>query len=84
MQCHLLHGITRDLVVELATGNGLAIEERTFTAAELASASEVFITSSTHETWPVGMLDGKAIGNGEAGVVWQEVDKLFQAFKNKL
>ncbi|HIG41573.1 MAG: D-amino acid aminotransferase [bacterium] len=81
---HLLHGITRDLVVELAAEKGLPIEERTFTADELASASEVFITSSTHETWPVGVLNGKAIGNGEAGVVWQEVDKLFQAYKSSL
>jgi D-alanine transaminase len=80
---HLLHGITRDLVIELAGENGLAIEERAFTPDELASASEVFITSSTHEAWPVGTVNGNVVGNGDAGVVWHEVDRLYQQFKSQ-
>lgn len=78
----LLHGITRDVVVELAKANGLPIEERVLLAAELELADEIFISSSTMETWPVDRLDGKAIGNGEPGLVWQKIDVLFQAHKN--
>ncbi len=77
----LLHGITRDVVVELARENGLALEERQITPDEIAKADEIFITSSTHETWPVVKLNGEMIGNGEPGLVWQQVDKLFQANK---
>ncbi|MFT7245038.1 MAG: D-alanine transaminase [Candidatus Azotimanducaceae bacterium] len=78
----LLHGITRDVVVELAKANGLPIEERVLLPEELAIADEIFISSSTMETWPVDRLDGKTIGNGEPGLVWQKVDALFQAHKN--
>ncbi|MFT4799066.1 MAG: D-alanine transaminase [Candidatus Azotimanducaceae bacterium] len=77
----LLHGITRDVVVELAKANGLPIEERVLRPEELEFADEIFISSSTMETWPVDRLDGKMIGNGEPGLVWQKVDDLFQAHK---
>jgi D-alanine transaminase len=43
----LLPGITRDLVVELAKNNGLAIKETGFSGTELQSADEIWITSST-------------------------------------
>lgn len=78
----LLHGITRDVVVEIARAGGLAVEEREITPEELAAADEIMITSSGHETWPVGMLDGRMIGNGEGGVMWQQVDRLFQEYKS--
>ncbi|MFT5099952.1 MAG: D-alanine transaminase [Planctomycetaceae bacterium] len=77
----LLHGITRDVVVELAREHGLPIEERCLLPTELASADEVFISSSTMETWPVGLIDGNPVGNGEPGLIWQKVDDLFQTFK---
>ncbi len=81
---YLLHGITRDVIVELARENDLAIEERDFTLEELSEASEIFISSSIHEAWPVGELNNQIVGNGEAGLVWQEVDRLFQAEKKRL
>ncbi len=74
----LLHGITRDLVVELCREAGMELEEREITLDELKSADEIMITSSSQEVWPVGSLDGVPVGNGEAGVIWQQVDKLFQ------
>tara|TARA_R110002073_G_scaffold4833_10_gene30826 strand:+ start:1259 stop:2176 length:918 start_codon:yes stop_codon:yes gene_type:complete len=77
----LLHGITRDVIVELARLNGLPIEERSLLPQELEIADEVFISSSTMEAWPVDQINGKPIGNGEPGLVWQKVDKLFQAHK---
>jgi D-alanine transaminase len=80
---HLLHGITRDLVVELVKAEGMPFEERDILLAELEIADEVMITSSGHEIWPVGMVNGKVIGNGEGGLVWQRVDRLFQAYKDE-
>ncbi|MDZ7683741.1 MAG: aminotransferase class IV [Gammaproteobacteria bacterium] len=77
----VLHGITRDLVIELAVEGGLEVVERPVSASELDEADEIFITSSTHEAWPVGRLNGNTIGNGEGGVLWQEVDRLFQSYK---
>lgn len=77
----LLHGITRDVVVELARAQGLVVEERQISLEELENADEIMITSSGHETWPVGMLNGRQVGNGEGGVLWHQVDQLFQEFK---
>lgn len=81
---HLLHGITRDQVIAVASGGGIKVEEREISPEELKLASEIFMTSSTHETWPVGILDGQTVGNGEGGVVWKEVDRLFQVLKESL
>lgn len=77
----MLHGITRDLVVELAQANGIPLQERDVTHAELMAADEVMITSSGHEVWPVSTVNGQTVGNGAPGVVWQRLDDLFQAFK---
>ena len=78
---HLLHGITRDVVVELAQANGIPLEERPIAPEELETADEIMISSSTHELWPVGTLNGRMVGNGAGGVMWQQLDKLFQAAK---
>lgn len=77
----LLHGITRDVVLELADAEGIPCEEREIAESELASADEIMITSSGHETWPVGELNGSVVGNGAGGVLWQQIDRAFQAFK---
>ena len=80
---YLLHGITRDHVIAIARAADMAVEERDITEDELLGADEVWISSTGHEIWPVGEVNGKVIGNGSAGVVWQAVDDLFQASKNQ-
>ncbi len=79
----LLHGITRDLVLELARGHGIRADERDITQDQLANADEIFIASSGYETWPVGKLNGRVIGNGGGGLLWQRIDRLFQDFKSR-
>lgn len=79
----LLHGITRDLVLELARGHGLPAEEREITTEQLADADEIFISSSGYETWPVGVLNGQVLGSGEGGRLWRQLDRLFQRFKSE-
>jgi len=80
----ILHGITRDHVLMLARKSSLVVEERDIEEAELFSASEVMVTSSGRELWPVGSIDGKKVGDGAPGVVWKELDKSFQAYKETL
>jgi branched-subunit amino acid aminotransferase/4-amino-4-deoxychorismate lyase len=65
----LLAGITRQKVLELARGRGIGVELRTFAPAELASADEVFITSSIRELVPVVAADGVPAGQGRPGPV---------------
>ncbi len=52
-----LDGITRQSVIELARGKGVEVVERHMTEADLARASEVFITGTAAEITPVGQID---------------------------
>lgn len=80
----LLPGITRDLVLELANTHNIACQQRDITEAELRSASEIWITSSTREIVPVLKLDGKPVGDGIAGPVWQRMIDIYQQYKQQL
>ncbi|MBT4159961.1 MAG: D-amino acid aminotransferase [Gammaproteobacteria bacterium] len=79
---YLLHGITRDHVVSLAKKANMPLDERALTEDELLNADEVWITSTGYEVWPVCQVNDRFIGNGSAGVVWQEIDRLFQSSKD--
>lgn len=51
-----LAGVTREILMEIAPGNGTTITEKTLTLDELYQAEEVFITSTTREVQPVARL----------------------------
>jgi D-alanine transaminase len=80
----LLPGITRDLVIEIAKNNAIVVEEREIKEAELYRADEIWMTSSTREIAPVIRLNGETVGSGAAGVMWQRVMDLYQAYKQVL
>jgi D-alanine transaminase len=52
--------------------------------AELRSAAEVWISSTTREVMAVTTLDGRLVGNGEPGPVWRRVNQEFQSYKREL
>jgi D-alanine transaminase len=54
LDCHILPGVTRDAVVALA---GDSIEERPIRIEELATADELFITSTSAAVMPVRQID---------------------------
>jgi D-alanine transaminase len=80
----LLPGITRDLVLELAGANGIPYEETWFSQVELQQAEEIWLSSSTREVLPVTRLDDRPVGSGRPGPLWQEMQKLYQAYKQAL
>jgi branched-chain amino acid aminotransferase len=75
----LLAGITRGKVLELAREMGLPVALRTFAPAELASADEVFITSSIRELVPVIAFDGVSAGQGRPGVLTRRLLDAYRA-----
>ena len=79
----LLPGITRDLVLELASENGMPAQEVEIPEASLHKADEIWLTSSTREILPVVKLDGVAVGNGEAGPIWQGMIDIYQDYKDR-
>ena len=66
---YILHGVTRDCLIELAGGMGVAVEERAIPLPELHRADEVFLSGTTTEMRPVVEIDGQRVGDGAAGPV---------------
>ena len=81
---HLLPGITRDVIVELARANQLSCEETKLTEADILSADEIWLSSSTKEVLPVTRLNHQQVGNGKPGPIWQKMYNIFQEHKQKL
>lgn len=80
---HILAGITRDLIVELARQHGLPLCEEALSVQRLHSASEIWISSSTREMVPVTKLGGRVVGNGEAGPVFAQVWQWYRSFRGQ-
>ena len=80
----ILPGITYDVVLELAEATGIPIELRDIAEAEVRSADELWLTSSTREVIAIVMLDGKPVGTGKPGPVFRRLYQAFQEFKRKV
>jgi len=63
----ILNGITRQAVLRLAMGAGIAFSERPFTVNEAKAAREAFITGTTVLVTPVVRIDGEPVGDGRPG-----------------
>ncbi len=77
----MLPGITYDVILELAAANGIPYEVRRVSKAEVFSADELILTSSTKEVLAITTLDGKPVGNGKPGEMFAKLHLLYQAFK---
>ncbi len=80
----ILPGITRKIILDIAQKNQIAVAERTISLAELKSASEIWLTSSTREILPVVELDSATVTTGKPGPVWQKMNQLFQDYKRSV
>jgi branched-chain amino acid aminotransferase len=69
----LLEGITRNFVFELGRELGIEVREETLRPADLETADEMFITSTTRELSPVVNVDGRVVGSGKPGPVTKKI-----------
>jgi D-alanine transaminase len=77
---HILCGVTRNRLIELAQKIGLKIIEKDFGVDELTKAQEVFLTSSNLILRPATKVDGKIIGDGKAGKVARILSAAYREF----
>jgi branched-chain amino acid aminotransferase len=68
-----LYGITRGVVIELARAAGLTVAEPNLTRYDLFNADECFLTGTGAELIPVVKIDGRVIGTGQPGPVFQRL-----------
>jgi branched-chain amino acid aminotransferase len=81
--CGTLEGITRDVVMKLATEAGFTVRADVLTRYELYTADEVFLTGTAAEVIPVVKIDRRAIGAGVPGPTTQRLARDFHRFASK-
>ncbi|WP_435009386.1 branched-chain-amino-acid transaminase [Tundrisphaera lichenicola] len=69
----ILEGITREAVIELARGAGIAVVERTMDRHDVYTADECFLTGTAAEVIPVVECDGRPIGDGKPGPITRDL-----------
>ncbi len=79
----VLSGITRKVVIELASDAGFKVEARQVPYKELEHFSEAFITSTIKEIMPVSKIDDFEFNNNVPGPVTTELMKLFTSLTKK-
>ncbi|MBI2307050.1 MAG: D-amino acid aminotransferase [Rhodocyclales bacterium] len=80
----MLPGITYDVVLELAAQHGVPHKVREIFEAELRTADEVWMTSSTKEVLAITTLDSQAVGTGAPGPLAQRMYDWYQQFKDEV
>lgn len=77
----ILPGITYDVVAEIAQLQHMPLELRDVAEAEVRSADEVWVTSSSKEVLAIVTLDGKPVGDGKPGPLFKRMYQGYQDFK---
>jgi D-alanine transaminase len=80
----MLTGTTYDVVLEIAAAHAIPCEVRPISEAEVRSADELWMTSSTREILAIVQLDGVPVGAGVPGALALRMDGLYQNFKQQM
>ena len=78
-----LKGITRDVVLELASKHKIKTNECLITRHEVYTADECFLTGTAAEIIPVVKVDGRVIGSGNPGPVTKIMLEQFHSVTRK-
>ena len=84
LECGILEGITRGIVLQLAKELALPTEEARLHVADLYGAEECFLTNTTHEVLPVTKVDGQPVGTGRPGQITGRLHASFLAGLDRL
>lgn len=75
---HILPGITRHVVIELARKLDIPVKEVMFSKEELLAADELFITGTISEVSPYLEVEGQLIGSGQVGPITRHLQAAFR------
>jgi branched-chain amino acid aminotransferase len=84
LDCGILAGLTRGIILTVARDLGIATEETRLTAEDLYQAEECFLTNTTQEVLPVTRVDGKMIGDGLPGEITRRLHASFRTGLDRL
>ena len=78
LEAGCLPGLTRQVILELAKGAGIRVREAPIEASRLDRASEIFLTGSVIEVFPVIDLDGIGVGKSVPGAITTQLSRAYQ------
>jgi D-alanine transaminase len=73
---HILPGITRSVLRDLAMEVGIELDETPIRASEIPKLSELFLTGTTTDVMPVVKLDDKPVGKGRPGELTRKLQRV--------
>lgn len=73
LQCGILPGVTRSVVLELAGQLNIRVVERSISLDEVYSADEAFLTNSLMGIMPLTEVNNRALGSGGIGALTKRV-----------
>jgi branched-chain amino acid aminotransferase len=75
-----LEGVTRGILMEIASEAGTSVVEQTLRLEDLYGADEVFVTSTNRNAIGVKEIDGHTIADGAMGPITQKLDEAFEEY----
>jgi len=75
----ILKGVTRDVVIELASQAGYDVAETMLNRYDVYTADEAFFTGTATEVIAIRQVDGRLIGTGGSGPVTRDLRSRYQA-----
>ena len=78
-----LEGVTRGVLMEVASDAGTSVVEQTLRLEDLYEAQEVFITSTNRNVIGVKEIAEREVGGGRMGPLTKKLDEVFEAYINE-
>ncbi len=79
----ILIGITRNVVIDLATEAGIAVKEEQIARDDLYAADECFLTGTAAGIIPVARIDGRKISSGAPGRITRSLLEKYHELTTK-
>jgi D-alanine transaminase len=73
---HILPGITRSVLRDLAADLRIELDETPITVDEIPGLTELFLTGTTTDVMPVVQLDGRFVGDGKPGELTRKLQRV--------
>jgi branched-chain amino acid aminotransferase len=83
LECGILDGITRNIVLQLAAEAAIDAEEGRYTLSDLSGANECFLTNTSMEIMPVTRIAGAPVATGMPGPLTSRLRALFAEARDR-
>ncbi len=79
LQCGILAGITRGIVLELAQAKGMVVQEGTYRPEDLLDADECFLTNTGFGVLPVSTIEARQLMSGREGSMTKTIQQMYES-----